>query len=257
MKNQEKRAKQAETLSNGKMPATTKKPPVRFISLLILTVLLLTTLPNTAFAADTGYGYEVTGTLTLARSYTDTNGCFCMEYEVSNLDNGTIDACLMDSSGVVIDRWNAIDHVNYSSPVKYTYPRDYSSTSSDTYTMQMTYSNLWGSKSWSFNIKHTQKSVMTLKESYKILKDDGSYAHKLVFNLTGAKGKTLTCEIYTKDGKLVRQYTCSNFGYASGTWTVKWDYFPASGLKVGSGDYLIKYWVAGGTPKQSTINVQV
>lgn len=237
--------------------APTGKRTARLISLLILAAFFITAMQNSALASDFGYSYEVTGTLKLSRSYMDTNGYFCMEYEVSGLDNGLLEACLMDSSGVVIDRWNAIDHVNYTYPVKYTFPRDYASTPGGTYTMQMTYSNMWGSKSWSFNIKHAQKSAMTLKESYKILKDDGSYAHKIAFNISGAKGKALTCEIYTKDGKLLRQYSCSTFNYASGTWTIKWDYFPTSGLKVGSGDYLIKYWVQGGTPKQSTINVQV
>jgi hypothetical protein len=259
MNNQEKKESRAEDvpIQNDHMPAPTRRRSFRFISLLIAAALLIAATISPASAADYGYSYEVTGTVTLSRSFTDTKGRFCMEFDASNLDNGLMEACLIDSSGVVIDVWNALDHVNSGSSVKYTYPRDYASTPSGTYTMQLTYSNLWGAKSWSFSIKHTQKSVMTLKESFKILKDDGSYAHKIAFNLTGATGKSLTCEIYTKDGKLLRQYSCSSFGYTSGTWTIKWDYFPKSGLKVGSGDYLIKYWVQGGTPKQSTISVQV
>jgi hypothetical protein len=259
MKNQKKRAIQSGDVPAliDHMPTPARSRSVRFITLIMVAAFLVAATITSVSAVDYGYSDEITGTLTLSRSYTDTKGRFCMEFKASNLDAGLMEACLMDSSGVVIDRWNALDHVNTGSSVTYTYPRDYSSTPSGTYTMQLTYSNLWGAKSWSFNIKHTQKAVMSLKESYKILKDDGSYAHKLAFSLTGAKGKALTCEIYTKDGKLLRSYTCSNFGYASGTWTVKWDYYPTSGLKVGSGDYIVKYWVQGGSPKQSTFNVQV
>ncbi len=231
--------------------------PIRILSLLLAVMLSVLFMQPHVLADEFGYSSNTNGYIKLVRSFINQKGNFCMEVEASGLENGSIDGCLIDESGVVIDRWSTLDHTNYTYPVKYTFSRDYSITPTGQYTMMLTYSTAFNTQSWSFGIKHTQKAVMTLKEAFKIKQDDGSYVHKLVFNLNGAQGKALYCEIYSKDGKLLKQYSLDEFLYGSGKWTVKWDYYPTKGLKVTSGDYIIKYWIKDGTPKQTTIAVQI
>ncbi len=202
---------------------------------------------------------EVYGEIKLTKCYND-NGLFVMQVETQNLDFGTLEVFLTDEGGDVVDRWENISHSNVSMPAVYRFPRNYTDTPSGLYALNIVYtgSGTFGevSKSWAWTVNHTRKTGITLTKNYKAKASDGTYVHKFVFSQVGGAGQTLHCQIYTKAGKLVRNFECESI-YDKSTWTVSWNYFPDEGLKMKSGAYILKYWIGDGNPKQTTVNLSI
>jgi len=230
----------------------TTRLPLRFAALALAMVLTLLLMPIPTSA-------EVYGEIKLTKCYNE-NGKFVMQVETANLDFGTLEVFLTDEGGDVVDRWENINHSSYSMPATYRFPRDYATTPTGTYSLNIVYtgSGTFGeeSKNWSWAINHTKKVSMSFSKTFKVKNADGTYAQKFAFVQSGGQGMQLYCEIYTKAGKLIRSYETYS-EYDKCTWTVKWNYFPDSGVKMKSGTYIIKYWMGDGNPKQTTVNLSI
>jgi hypothetical protein len=232
------------------MPKAKKR--VRF---LITLMILLSLLQTTASALSI--------TITKTGTYSK-NGKFYVNFHMSGNYNTTVSAVLKDTSGNIVVSWPATaSDINTKPDIAF--GADYTTLPAGQYTMIAT-ATTEGSPTGSggnplvatlaVKINNNPKPTLSfVEEGMFVSSSTGQYIHRFNFNFTVGAGKTVTTQIYTWDGLLLRtcKYTLKN---ASGTYSYKWDYFPDDGLRVDSGDYVIKYKIGDGEWQQIEFTVQ-
>jgi len=174
-------------------------------------------------------------------------------------------ARLVNSSGKSVYTWSETEIAN-GSTVERSYNANWSTLPSGSYTFylklrvagydQGTY-GVWYNYSfeWNWTYTHTQAATVTFGSAEVIMRDDGSYANKIRFSHSGAKGQTLNMSIYDEWGNRVYSASGSKpISYDSGSYSFHWGGYPSGdGLQCESGNYTIKWWLSGKNAKQSKI----
>ena len=202
------------------------------------------------------------------------DGKYCLSYsfDTGKLPGGentktVIRADLYNSSGKRVVYWDDKEYAS-NSRVKRDFGYNWNDNlPSGSYTMKVKatlcgeqwvyngYSQMPGeSFEWTVSLNHTQPAKLWLDSTQLVTMNDGSYSNKIIFGHQGAKGKQIRYEIYDEWNNLV--FTSANgnaISYTSGTYYFYWNGFPSSGgAQCGSGNYKIKYWLIGGSAKQSS-----
>jgi len=174
-------------------------------------------------------------------------------------------ARLLNSGGKSVFTWSEYEIANGKTADR-SYNADWSGLQSGTYTFILklrvagysegTY-GVWHDYSfeWKWTYNHTQAARVDFGTAEVVMRDDGSYANKIRFKHSGAKGQTLNMAIYNEWGE--RVYAKSGggpIGYNSGTYSFTWGGYPSDGgLQCDSGNYTIKWWLSGKNAKQTKI----
>ncbi|AET69282.1 hypothetical protein Desor_3823 [Desulfosporosinus orientis DSM 765] len=224
---------------------------IRFVALLMVFVCTVILMPVTTTAGTDGNA-------TLVKSY-NKDGKFSMVIDLTTPDNGfaTFEIFLTDANGNVYTRWNNISSSYTSGTRQYTFSRSYANTPEGQYKMNVVATNAYGnSKNFSWVVNHKKTIIIAFKDTYKVKNADGTYSQQFNFTSVNGKGKTFHVELYTNDGKFIKSfsYTASS---DNSNWWAKWNYYPDKGVKMKSGSYILKYWVDGGNPKQTTITISI
>lgn len=209
------------------------------------------------------------------KSYNE-NGKFYMSFNItggrasgtaSGSGQNYASAKLYNSSGKCVVTWSE-DEFGEGKNIKRSYGYNYNANlPSGTYTFKLTVkatgwtdyfagTGYYGTKYsntfvWSYSINHKQASSVSMK-SVELMSNNGSYFNKITFSHSGAKGKVIHMEIYDQWDNRVYKTSGKPISYTSGTYYFNWNGFPSGGgVQCSSGEYTIKYWLNGGSAKQS------
>lgn len=220
--------------------------------------LMLAFVFTTLFVSFPASAEVINGKATLAKSY-NKDGKFCMAIDFNFVNDGalTFEIFLTDEGGNVYTRWDNI-MVNYTSGTKqYIFSRSYADTPTGLYKLNVVASTQYGdSRNYSFTINHKKVATVTFKDTFMVKNADGTYSQRFRFTTIGGKDKTYYLELYTNNGNYITSFQ-TNGMYDKSTWSEDWNYYPDSGTRMKSGTYILKYWIEGGNPKQTTVKITI
>ncbi len=174
--------------------------------------------------------------------------------------SGTVSANLVDSNNKVIESFKTLN-VGFGTII--TYSRSFSNTKSGVYYLNVKF--VYSSKDesqggFSRKLKITHKEPtpkLAFSKTYQAFTEFGDVLQVFKFDYFNANGKKLNFEIYDQYNELIHasHLVAKN---VNGNCTYSWDYYPLNGgLMVSNGNYILKYWVQGQTPKQVKFEVNL
>lgn len=178
---------------------------------------------------------------------------------------------VLNSRGKKVISWTE-KPMNSNKKIKRNYGYDWNSKlPSGSYTMKVTctlngrvydgvrHNSKTASYSWTYKINHRAPSRIWFSSAAVSKLNNGNYGNKITLGHSGAKGKFVNLEIYNQRGKLVFVTKSSKpIGSDKGTYFFTWNGFPKGGGPLcNSGNYKLKFWITGSSPKQSTVRLDI
>lgn len=173
---------------------------------------------------------------------------------INRLRDRNLQVSLYNASGKKVINWN--DYTMVADKTLYRgYGYDYNKLPGGFYTVRLKA----GNDSWCFRVDNTPPQGMYLTKAKMFYKDDGSTYNRIYFNYNQSKGKTPKAEIYDANGKLITTATWKKpFSKDSGSTYLTWSGYPTGGgIRCESGDYIVKYWIDGGKPRQTKVHLVI
>ncbi len=109
------------------------------------------------------------------------------------------------------------------------------------------------SKKWPLLVR--QNSTCNLTDNGMCRwRQDGVLGHRFEFAYTGAKGKTISWEIYNAESQMLKKDSFKP-RYNKGSYLLYWDYYTDDGTRIPSGSYSLRYRISGGNWQLQVFNV--
>lgn len=246
-----------------------KRRMMKLMLSLLLCTALVCGLSATALATPSDYGVSVT----FDKSYNE-DGKLKVRYQIntgmfpgSSNPQTELWAEVYNAAGKRIFNWSA-ETLEANTKITRNYAANWSKLPSGKYTFKV-YVKVSGSVFsgisymrdstswyWTKTINHSAPVRISFKENPHILTDDGVYKTKFIFEQSGCKDKVAYLEVYDEWGNFVWKTNSKPLTKETGTLSIVWNGFPSSGgTRCADGNYILKYWVTGGDPKQATTSV--